>query len=283
MNLPTLFVILAPFSIIGSIVVIVWVGLLRKRSLQGFLSFVIAQAVCDLIFALKFFLNGYYADQGFFQNINQDVRAPTSNPLCIVLGMMGQFGGQGSVGFNAMISIRAFLIFWRPDKYANIDSFWFHLYVWTWSTATTGYIALFHEIGPTVDGCWITGADNQFRFWFFDLTTSIYFFGSIFIILYIFKRLRALSHTITGSTMRRNRIEFQRQMILYVASLIVFWSVPATMRLIELFTDRLKGMTIVYVDGILLSTQGAANALIWILTTSKCTCCQRQRDDYVSF
>eukprot|EP01119_Soliformovum_irregulare_P024789 TRINITY_DN8981_c0_g1_i1.p1 TRINITY_DN8981_c0_g1~~TRINITY_DN8981_c0_g1_i1.p1 ORF type:complete len:323 (+),score=46.80 TRINITY_DN8981_c0_g1_i1:71-970(+) len=247
-----------PISLLGSATIIFSYGWLKRSRVSEGLHLVFFQALCDFFFTAKFVITALINDPSMY------AKTGTIKIDCLLLGMMGQYFGQATMGWNFMISVRIFLSFWDPVKFEHMRRVWFHCYVWIVSAIGT-LAALFVKgtYGPSDDGCWYD--NNAFILAFFLVPLTVYFLGSLFILIYLLTKIgRMASDDSIGYTrLASHEKKLRNQIVAYIIIFLIFWTPPWLLRILDMLGMHFAST--IYMDAICLVTQGLANSIVWMI------------------
>eukprot|EP01132_Coremiostelium_polycephalum_P003583 gene3583-4463_t len=193
-----------------------------------------------------------------------------SGPLCIFLGVWGQFWGQATVMWSFMMSVKVFHSFFyathsRDQSAAESGSSlkYYHLFVWSFCGINAAIIGAFNQYGPCSTGCWISGNKNLFRlFELVPLYFTITF--SIVILVVILLKMNHNRPTLLPTESQRYKAQerdFRNQLLKFIFVFILFWIVPTILRTLEYFD--LEKPPLVLLDAASISLQALGNSIVW--------------------
>eukprot|EP01088_Endostelium_zonatum_P017355 TRINITY_DN5080_c0_g1_i1.p1 TRINITY_DN5080_c0_g1~~TRINITY_DN5080_c0_g1_i1.p1 ORF type:complete len:341 (-),score=17.81 TRINITY_DN5080_c0_g1_i1:38-1060(-) len=255
-----IFLICAPLTLFGTILIMILFGTIPQLKRKG-IHFVFFQALADFFFTLRLLLTCFHFTE---------LEIVGNFTGCQIIGIIAQFSALCTIKWNMMISVKLFLTVVNK-KFENISNLWFHAYVWT--TATILTIIPIKHYGAVDNGCWITSMVVSYAC--FESVLILYFVLSILILSYVFYKISTHRSKYQTATGRRSKTtstsgRFRTQMILYVAIFIVFWTAISALRILEPIQVEFHLLTwvslkpFIYLNAVAVSTQGFANALVWI-------------------
>eukprot|EP01088_Endostelium_zonatum_P017783 TRINITY_DN540_c9_g1_i1.p1 TRINITY_DN540_c9_g1~~TRINITY_DN540_c9_g1_i1.p1 ORF type:complete len:311 (+),score=23.85 TRINITY_DN540_c9_g1_i1:63-995(+) len=269
------FLLVSPFSMVGSFFIIITFGTIPKLKKHGF-HFVFFQAICDFIFTLKFFITATVDRPNW---IARDAEIPGTID-CQFLGFINQFFAIATTSWNLMITIKTLITFYNPYLVGHINNIYFHLYVWSFTSLCSIIPAALNKLGPTSDGCWIIDSGSFLRLIFQVIPISLYFLLSILCLIYILYKLHFYQHSIMNgdNALRHKSFRFKTQLILYITIFIVCWTPIILFHFLsyiaEIFELRRKLCptieVVLAIEKVAAVGQGAANSIVWMSSNSFC-------------
>lgn len=244
-RLAYVYIVCCPFSIAGSLFIIITYGLFNELQKPG-ANFVFFQAICDLLFTSK------YVITVIFEHYNYNEYDP-SLPYtweCVALGWLGQFAGHATCAWNMMMSVLVFVSVWNANRFKQTSiSLWkYHAYVWGIALSDSFLLLILKQYGPTTDGCWIKGDNNNFRLFFF-VPFTFYLAACIFVLVYVIYKLNFTDQLYMTNHKHKTSGKFQfiQQLRKYVLIFVLFWSPPIILRIVEA-TNMTKALTFFYLS-----------------------------------
>jgi len=290
-RLSLIYYIMAPLSMVSSLFIIITFLRFPKKlftSQASHLKFVFFQAVCDFLFSLRFLLTALYIRPEWISYgsvpviplvpVNESAGIVPSwtgpDAFCVTLGFTGQFFMIASVSWNLMVSIQILQLFWfrRRYDYADISSsetpqsstLYHHIFVWLFSFIASIAPLILRQYGATTNGCWITEEYHETRLVLFIFPLSAFLISSLIILIICLSKMQIISLRVVYAQQfdPDNFFPTMRLLVAYTMVFILFWISPVILRVLEIIHQH--PIALVYGDIISISTQGMANALVWL-------------------
>jgi len=172
-----------------------------------------------------------------------------------------------------MVSIQILTLFWiQPYEYSltithkKNYTFFYHLFVWVFALSTAIVPAIFHQYGPTTNGCWIEGPYLITRLLIFVFPLMLYILTSLVILIIALSKVKLISLRIVyaqnfGTKIESSQFPTLRLLVSYTIVFVAFWTSPIVLRMLELVHKQ--PIILVYADIVSISSQGLANAVVW--------------------
>jgi len=180
---------------------------------------------------------------------------------------------MASISWNLMVSIQILNLFWfrKRHDYSNIagestpsSTVYHHLFVWLFSLITALVPLLQDQYGATTNGCWISDTYKESRIFLFVLPLAVFIFSSLIILIICLSKIEIISLRVLYAQEFESDTFFPtlRLLVAYTMVFIAFWISPMILRCLEIMHKQ--PIVLVYGDIISISTQGMANAFVWL-------------------
>lgn len=267
LSLQYLLLVTSLLSMIGSLAIVLMS--FRIKIIQSeFSDIIVSMAITDFFFSMKFILSSSMVIAGDLSVITDGA------PACYISAIMGQFFGLGTISWNFVISLYLFLLMYKPIRFRHKLkeigrrklNLYVHGFVWGFSIFTIFVSGVTGNIGSSPHGaCWL----KNFYILFFYGPLVIYWFFSVFVVVYTGMVLKKAAKATRGGHPRAAKVA-QQQLGVFTIAFITVWLWGLIFRIVQLnHLDTPSEMPIwlTLSQGFFLGIGGFINFTIWLLPT----------------